>query len=117
MPRYSLAMIALLAMSQAALAQPTARASGTVNVHAGPDNRYEVIGQLADGTEVTLEYCTQTDSDSDRGGIGMGGHVLWPAGSTQWCKITDYGWVTYGSIVGEAAKIHVTPPDFAGPGW
>ncbi len=94
--RASLAALALsAALSAPALAAPTARVSGgNIAVHTGPGNHYPTIGRLADGTEVTLDYCTRND---------------------QWCFVTDTGWVLSSYLVGWAAKIPVTPPSFGGP--
>ncbi|KQX40006.1 hypothetical protein ASD04_04990 [Devosia sp. Root436] len=93
-----LALAALLACIAApALAAPTARVSGgNIAVHTGPGMRYPTIGRIPDGTEVTLDYCTRDD---------------------EWCFVTDTGWVLGSYLVGWAAKIPVTPPNFAGPGW
>ncbi len=96
----------------------TARVSGgNIAVHTGPDDRFPIIGRIADGTEIPIDQCTQTDSDSRRGSwIGDAGHTLWPAGAKTFCRIPDYGWVARNQIVGRGL-VNVTPPDFAGPGW
>lgn len=90
------ALLVLLAPAFA-MAAPTARVvGGNIVVHTGPDMRYPTIGRIPDGTEVTLDYCTRDD---------------------EWCLVTGTGWVLGSYLVGWAAKIPVTPPDFAGPGW
>ena len=120
-PHIPLALAALAALALAAPAHAltvTARVSGgNIAVHDGPDSRFAVIGHLRNGEEIPIDYCTQTDSDSDRGTwFGDAGHPLWPAGATQWCRIPDYGWVDRSYIVGRGL-VNVTPPDFVGPGW
>lgn len=109
---------ALAAPAPVAAMSVTARVSGgAIAVHSGPDDRFAVLGRLADGTEIQVDYCTQTDSDSRRGSwIGDAGHTLWPANAKTWCRIPDYGWVDRAWIVGRGL-VNVTPPDFAGPGW
>ena len=116
--------LALALLASAALAAPaaaltvTARVSGgNIAVHDGPDSRFAVIGQLREGQEIPIDYCTQTDSDSRRGSwIGDAGHTLWPNGAATWCRIPDYGWVQRSYIVGRGL-VNVTPPDFVGSGW
>ncbi|WP_297112815.1 hypothetical protein [uncultured Devosia sp.] len=120
----ALISLALAALASAALAAPasaltvTARVSGgNIAVHEGPDSRFAVIGYLREGQEIPIDYCTQTDGDSDRGSwIGDAGHTLWPSGATRWCRIPDYGWVERSYITGRGL-VNVTPPDFVGPGW
>ena len=120
----ALARLAIAALAATSLAAPalaltvTARVSGgPIPVHAGPDDRFEIVGYVREGEEIPIDYCTQTDSDSDRGTwFGGGGHPLWPNGATQWCRIPDYGWVDRSYIVGRGL-VNVTPPDFVGPGW
>lgn len=96
----------------------TARVSGgTIPVHTGPGDRFPVIGHIGEGTEIPIDRCTQTDSDSNRGSwIGDAGHTLWPANAKTFCRIPDYGWVARSQIVGRGL-VNVTPPDFAGRGW
>ncbi len=116
---FALAALAAVTLASPALGMTvTARVSGgTIPVHAGPDDRYAVVGYVADGTEIPVDQCTQTDSDSNRGSwIGDAGHTLWPAGAKTFCRIPDYGWVARNQIVGRGL-VNVTPPDFAGPGW
>ncbi len=116
---FILAALAALALSAPAQALTiTARVSGgNIAVHEGPDARFAIIGQLRDGQEIPVDYCTQTDSDSRSGSwIGDAGHTLWPRGATTWCRIPDYGWVDRSYIVGRGL-VNVTPPDFVGPGW
>ena len=92
----------------------TARVSGgNIAVHAGPSERYAVIGRVADGTEIPIDQCTQNDSDSRRGSWITG---LRGANATLWCRIPDTGWVMRSYIVGRGL-VNVTPPDFDGPGW
>lgn len=117
--RPAIAVLALLALALPAQAMNvTARVSGgAIAVHTGPDDRFPIVGRIADGTEIIVDYCTQTDSDSRRGvWIGDAGHTLWPAGAKTFCRIPDYGWVARNQIVGRGL-VNVTPPDFAGPGW
>lgn len=117
--RTAIAAIALLALSGPALALTvTARVSGgNIAVRAGPGDHYRIVGRVANGTEIPIDQCTQTDSDSRRGSwIGDAGHTLWPANAAQWCRIPDYGWVERSWIVGRGL-VNVTPPDFAGAGW
>lgn len=95
----TLALVALLAVAGTApvLAAPTARVSGgDVPLRSGPGSHYATIGRLAEGSQVTLDYCTRND---------------------RWCLVSNAGWVNAGSLVGWSAKIGVTPPDFEGPGW
>ncbi len=120
----ALAILALAALATTGLAAPaaaltiTARVSGgTIPVMSGPDDRFEVVGYIPDGTEIPIDKCTQTDSDSRYGSwIGDAGHTLWPADAKTFCRIPDYGWVARNQIVGRGL-VNVTPPDFAGPGW
>ena len=117
--KLTIATAALLALAGPALAMTvTARVSGgTIPVHSGPDDRFAVVGYVEDGTEIPIDQCTQTDSDSDTGSwIGDAGHTLWPDGAKTFCRIPDYGWVARNQIVGRGL-VNVTPPDFAGPGW
>ena len=108
-------LVALLAASVPAQAMTiTARVSGgTIDIHAGPGNRYPITGSVADGTEIPIDRCTQNDSDSRRGSWASG---LRGANATQWCRIPDTGWVLRSYIVGRGL-VNVTPPDFDGPGW
>lgn len=96
----------------------TARVSGgNIAIHAGPGDRYQVIGRIADGTEIPIDRCTQNDGDSRRGTLfGDAGYTLRGANATQWCRIPDTGWVKRSWIVGRGL-VNVTPPDFSGPGW
>ncbi|MFC3703397.1 hypothetical protein ACFOOL_01350 [Devosia honganensis] len=117
--RFAFAAIAMAALAGPALALTvTARVSGgNIAVREGPGDHYRIVGRVADGTEIPIDHCTQTDSDSRRGSwIGDAGHTLWPAGAAQWCHIPDYGWVERSWIVGRGL-VNVTPPDFSGPGW
>lgn len=95
----------------------TARVSGgNIAIHSGPGDRYAVVGRVANGTEIPIDYCTQVDGDSRFGSWGDAGHPLWGAGAKQWCRIPDTGWVERSWIVGRGL-VNVTPPDFAGAGW
>ncbi|WP_193335139.1 SH3 domain-containing protein [Devosia beringensis] len=96
----------------------TARVSGgNIAIHAGPSDRYELVGRVADGTEIPIDQCTQSDSDSRRGSwIGDAGYSLRGSDATLWCHIPDTGWVMRSNIVGRGL-VNVTPPDFDGPGW
>jgi len=94
--RAGLVLLALSA-APALAAEPTARVSGgDIAVRSGPGLRYQQIGRLADGATVTLDYCTR---------------------SGRWCLVTDTGWVDASYLVGWAAKIEASPPDFDGFGW
>ena len=93
--RAILAVLACMLLVAPALAAPTARVSGgNIAVRTGPGYHYPAIGRLADGSEVTLDYCTRDD---------------------QWCFVTGTGWVLSSYLVGWSAKIPVTPPTFSGP--
>lgn len=119
MNKLLIALAATLVIATPALAASpvTARVSGGATIHTGPGDRFDVIGTLADGDMIEVDYCTQTDDDSDRGSwIGDAGHTLFPRGAKRFCRIPDVGWVARNQIVGRGL-IHVTPPDFSGPGW
>ena len=107
--------IALLAAAGPVQAMTiTARVSGgNIAIHAGPGERYAIIGRVADGTEIPIDRCTQNDSDSRYGSWVTG---LRGADATLWCQIPDTGWVMRSNIVGRGL-VNVTPPDFDGPGW
>jgi hypothetical protein len=90
---------------------------GNISVYDGPGEHHAVIGRIADGTEIPVDYCTQVDSDSRRGTLfGDAGHTLWGANARQWCRIPDYGWVERSWLTGRGL-VNVTPPDFVGKGW
>ena len=91
-----LAALAALLLAAPALAAPPVRVTGTLNVRSGPGHDYGVIGQLPKGSQIELDYCTRND---------------------RWCLVKDYGWVDASYLVGWSAKMQVTPPNFAGPGW
>ena len=116
--RQPLIIAALLLATAPAMAMTiTARVSGgNIAVHAGPHDSYQVVGRIADGTEIPIDECTQVDSDSRDGTLGDAGYPLWGRSATQWCHIPDNGWVMRDNIVGRGL-VNVTPPDFAGPGW
>jgi uncharacterized protein YraI len=100
-PIIMLAVIAALGAPLAPIpahaAEPTARVSGgNVSVYAGPGTRYGVIGKLAAGARVYLDYCTRND---------------------RWCQVRGGGWVEGSYLVGWSAKIRVTQPEFASPLW
>ncbi|GHA16991.1 hypothetical protein GCM10007989_10240 [Devosia pacifica] len=81
---------------------PTATVTGgNIPVYTGPDTGYRIIGRIPDGTAVTLDYCARDRRDYGRG-----------RGPVEWCLVTDTGWVQASYLVGESAKIRVTPPDF-----
>lgn len=113
-----LATLASLAVTAPVLAETvTARVSGgNIAVRTGPGDRFAMVGRIPDGTEIPIDYCTQTDSDSAFGSWGDAGQPLWGAGAEQWCRIPGTGWVKRSYIVGRGL-VNVTPPDFAGPGW
>ena len=116
--RQPLIIAALLLATTPAMAMTiTARVSGgNIAVHAGPHDSYQILGSIADGTEIPIDECTQVDSDSRYGTLGDAGYPLWGANATQWCHIPENGWVRRDNIVGRGL-VNVTPPDFAGPGW
>ena len=111
-------LIALAAALPAQALTVTARVSGgNIAVHEGPGFRYAIVGRLGDGSEIPIDACTQTDSDSAHGAwIGDAGYSLRGDGATQWCRIPGQGWVDRSYIVGRGL-VNVTPPDFAGSGW
>ena len=113
-----LALLASLPLAAPAQAMTvTARVSGgNIAIHAGPGERYAIIGRVPDGTEIPIDECTQIDSDSRYGTLGDAGYPLWGNSAAQWCHIPDTGWVERSWIVGRGL-VNVTPPDFAGPGW
>jgi len=87
-----LALTALVLAATPAFAEPVARISGgNVALRSGPGHHYRVIGALADGTNVVLDYCTTDD---------------------EWCHVAGTGWVDASWVVGWSAKIAVTPPSF-----
>jgi uncharacterized protein YraI len=89
--------LAALLLATPALAAPTARVSGgDINVRSGPGTRYQIIGQLPEGAQVNLDYCTRNN---------------------RWCLVADTGWVDASYLVGWSAKMRATPPDFQGPFW
>lgn len=86
------AALALLAAPVFA-ATPTARVvGGDIPVRLGPGAHYKVIGTLANGSRVALDYCTHDG---------------------RWCLVApDRGWVRASYLVGSAAKIAATPFSF-----
>lgn len=92
----------ILAAALAALAAPVAaaeaRATGDLPIRSGPGSGYRTIGTLPDGTSVGLSRCTR---------------------QSRWCKIIyddgPNGWVRGSYLVGSAAKMRVTPPEFVNP--
>ena len=121
MRRLALATLVLaispLAALPAAAMTVTARVSGgNIAVHAGPHDSTQVLGRIADGSEILVDECTQVDSDSRFGTLGDAGYPLWGRSATQWCHIPETGWVQRDWIVGRGL-VNVTPPDFAGSGW
>lgn len=85
-----------------ALAAPTARVTGNIAVHAGPGPGYAQVGRLANGQEVTLDYCTP---DRPQGRDRFGQRI-----APNWCLVTGTGWVDASWLVGWSARIGVTPP-------
>lgn len=96
--------LAILALTAAALAVPTAteaaststaRASGDIPLRAGPGSRYAIIDKLADGTRVHLERCTY---------------------ESNWCLVLidgePAGWARGSYLIGSGAKLQVTPRRF-----
>lgn len=112
----ALAALAVTTLPAAALTITARVSGGTIAIHAGPSDRYAVIGYLAQDTEIPIDQCTQNDSDSRYGGVGDAGHYLRGASASEWCRIPDTGWVDRAYIVGRGL-VNVTPPDFNGPGW
>ena len=91
----SLVTIAAVAVAMLAATPALAssvRATGNVLIHRGPGDQYRVVGVLPHGTRVELSQCTK---------------------QSQWCKIVyddgPDGWVFGPAVVGQAAKINVTP--------
>jgi len=91
------ALAAIVAPAGAAVAAE-ARATGSLPIRSGPGQFYAQIGTLPDGARVGLSRCTR---------------------KAYWCKIIyddgPDGWVLGDYLVGEAAKIPVTPPEFTNP--
>jgi len=110
------AVLAIATMPAAAMTITARVSGGNVPVHAGPHDRYEIIGRVADGTEIPIDACTQVDKESRFGTFGDAGYPLWGRSATQWCHIPDTGWVMRDYLVGRGL-VNVTPPDFDGPGW
>lgn len=95
MPRsVMLSALALLGLSAAvgqAVAAPTARASATLTIYAGPGQLYAPIGRLPRNSVVSLSECTPRAT---------------------WCRIVHDGpdgWVLGSYLVGSAAKVEATP--------
>ena len=91
--RLFLILTAALLATPALAAPPTARVSGNIAVRTGPGINYASLGNLTDGSRVTLDYCTRDD---------------------KWCFVTDTGWVNASYLIGWSAKIPVTPFTFQG---
>jgi len=111
----ALALLAANVLPAQAMTITARVAGGTIAIHAGPGERYDIIGRVADGTEIPIDQCTQNDADS-RFGSWTGGYALRGRDATLWCRIPDTGWVMRSNIVGRGL-VNVTPPDFDGPGW
>lgn len=105
--RQPLILAALFLATAPAMAMTiTARvAGGNISVHAGPHEFAPVVLRIADGIEITIDECTQVDSDSRYASFVI-----------PWCHIPETGWVRRDGIVGRGL-VNVTPPDFSGPGW
>lgn len=75
-----------------------ARATGNLPIRSGPGSWYPVVGTLPDGERVGLSRCTRQSA---------------------WCKIIyddgPDGWVRGSYLVGSAAKMRATPPEFTNP--
>lgn len=90
-------IIAAIALVGAIAAPPAFAASehiarvkgGDIPVYDGPGRDYHIIGRIPDGTEVPLEFCTPE--------------------LTNWCVVSDTGWVDGTYLVGSRAKMRVTP--------
>jgi uncharacterized protein YraI len=93
-----LTAIVLLAGTAAPALAAEARATGNLPIRSGPGDWYRVIGTLPDGTSVGLSRCTR---------------------EARWCRIVyddgPDGWVLGSYLVGAAAKLRVTPPEFVNP--
>lgn len=91
-----------VAVAFAALATPAlaaeARATGNLPIRSGPGDFYRIIGTLPDGERVELSRCTR---------------------QSVWCRIIyddgPDGWVLGSYLVGSAAKMRATPPEFTSP--
>ena len=90
-------LIILAAMITPAAAAE-ARATGNLPIRSGPGDYYARIGTLPDGARVELSRCTR---------------------KAFWCRIVyddgPDGWVLGDYLVGAAAKLRVTPPEFTNP--
>jgi uncharacterized protein YraI len=89
---------ALVALAAPAATAAEARATADLPIRSGPGSGYRVIGTLADGDYVRLSRCTR---------------------ESRWCKIIyedgPDGWVRGSYLVGSAAKMRATPPEFTNP--
>lgn len=92
-----IAAAVLVAIATPAVAAE-ARATGTLAIRSGPGEFYARIGTLPDGASVGLSRCTR---------------------EARWCRIRyddgPDGWVRGDYLVGAAAKLRVTPPEFTNP--
>lgn len=90
--------LAALLLGVTAGAAAEARATGNLPIRSGPGQFYARIGTLPDGERVGLSRCTR---------------------KAYWCKIIyddgPDGWVLGDYLVGAAAKLRVTPPEFTNP--
>ncbi len=94
----SFVTLAILAAMIAPAAAADARATGNLPIRSGPGQFYAQIGTLPNGERVGISRCTR---------------------KAYWCKIIydngPDGWVLGDYLVGAAAKLHVTPPEFTNP--
>jgi uncharacterized protein YraI len=85
-------VLALMTLPAAPALAGEARASGDVTVRIGPGSNYRPIDRLTDGEYYEVLECTR---------------------QARWCLVGDrlgeIGWVRGSYLVGEAAKIPVTP--------
>ena len=97
-PLMVLATLVAIAAPAGAAGAAEARATGNLPIRSGPGQFFAQIGTLPDGASVSLTRCTPR---------------------AYWCKIVyDHGpdgWVLGDYLVGSAAKIRVTPPEFTNP--
>ena len=97
-PFIFLATLAAVIAPVGAAVAAEARATGNLPIRSGPGNFYARIGTLPDGASVALSRCTR---------------------QAFWCRIVyddgPDGWVMGDYLVGAAAKLRVTPPEFTNP--
>ena len=96
--KHPLALAAALIALASPAAAAEARASGNLPIRSGPGEWYRAIGTLPQGASVRLSQCTR---------------------QSRWCRIIyrdgPDGWVLGSYLVGSAAKMQATPPEFVNP--